>query len=117
MTPSVDKCFDFSCSPKVSKILNTTKGKKMKKLPPKPKMEEPMEEENEDSESEGVDKVYDQKEETPKIVVKEHVADEPETTTYEGDDTPEIRKEIIKSPKIKKALNTKPGSFNQKMKL
>lgn len=120
MTPSksnVDKCFDFSCSPKVRNILNGPKLKKLKKLPAKPKEDIEEVEEDEDSEESNSDKVFERKEEKAKIVVREHVADEPEKTTYEGDDTPEVREKIAKNPKIKKILNTKPKPFNQTMRL
>lgn len=113
---SVDKCFDFSCSPKVKKILNASKQKKLKKLPPKP-MSDKEEVEDDDIDDDRKDKFYDQKEPDPKIVVKEHVADEPEKTIYEGDDTPEVREKIAKNPKVKKILNSKPKPFNQTMKL
>ena len=113
----VDKCFDFSCSPKVRNILNGPKLKKLKKHPEKPKEELDEVEENEDMEESNIDKVFEREEETPKIVVKEHIAGEPEKKIYEGADTPDVRERIAKNPKVKKMLNSTPKVFNQKMKI
>ncbi len=107
MTPSVnlpggEQCFGKSCKA-VKNILGAGfSTKKRYNIPKAKKKEEEIVEDN-------TENVVKTKEEdpAPKIVVKEHIAGQEEKKTYEG----------IDNPKIRKALNIKPKSYNQKEKL